>query len=175
MNRNDRLSLAAALVVVLSQLVICNYLFLGPMVTLTLLPVTVLFIPLKQNNALAMLEAFVMGLIVDLLSDGVLGLNAAALVPVAFARDFFIRLFVGEDTVVRKDPVTVNKPGWFRMIAMISAATLLFLIIYVPLDSAGERSPGFNAARIGLSFLASLLAGIAVAHIFSNLNKREQI
>ena len=44
MNRSDRLILAAILMVILVQLVICNYLFFGPMVTLTLLPVTVLFI-----------------------------------------------------------------------------------------------------------------------------------
>ena len=175
MNRSDRLILAAILMVILVQLVICNYLFFGPMVTLTLLPVTVLFIPLKHSIARTMLEAFLMGLVVDMLSDGVLGLNAAALVPVAFARDFFIRLFVGGDTLVRRDLVTVNKPGWFRMIAMISAATLFFLLIYVPLDSAGERSLGFNAARIGLSLLPSIPVGIVIAHVFSNLNTREQL
>ena len=175
MNRNDRLIYFAIFIVVLAQLVICNYLFLGPLVTLTLLSVAVLFIPLKHKSAAAMLLAFLMGLLVDWLSDGVLGLNAAALVPVAFARDFLIRLFVGEDTVVRMDPVTVNKPGWFRMIAMISVAILLFLLVYVPLDSAGERSLGFNAARIGISYAVSLLAGIAQANVFSNLNKREQL
>lgn len=175
MNRTDRLMLTAMLLVALAQLVICNYLFLGPMVTLTLLPVTVLFIPLRQKSPLAMLEAFLIGLIVDLLSDGVLGLNAAALVAVAFARDFLVRLFVGEDTVVRFDPVTVNKAGWLRMTAMISVATLLFLLIYVPLDSAGARSLGFNAARIGISFVVSLLPELLLANVFSNLNKREQV
>ena len=51
MNRSDRLILAAILMVILVQLVICNCLFFGPMVTLTLLPVTVLFIPLKHSIA----------------------------------------------------------------------------------------------------------------------------
>ncbi|MGN0191216.1 MAG: hypothetical protein ACI39U_06130 [Candidatus Cryptobacteroides sp.] len=175
MNRTDRLIFFAIVMVVLAQLVVCNYLFFGPMVTLTLLPVAVLFIPLRQKTPLVMVEAFLIGLFVDWLSDGVPGLNAAALVPVAFVRDFLVRLFVGEDTVVRRDPVTVGKSGWFRMIAMISVATLLFLLVYVPLDSAGTRSFGFNAARTGLSFAASLVVGIVLANVFSNLNKREQL
>lgn len=173
MNKNDIHFMIAAVLTVLAQIVICNYMFLGPMATVTVLPVLVLFMPLKRPAWSVMTEAFCIGIVIDLFSDGVLGLNAAALVPVALLQKPFIRLFVGEDTVVRRDPVSINKTGWMRAIAMSTLATLLFLVVYVFLDSAGTRSFGFNCARTGISLAASLVFELIAVHVFSNLNKRE--
>ena len=77
------------------QLVLSNYAHITPYVMLTLLPVMVLCIPIRVGTTGAMCIAFATGLVVDLLSEGLLGLNALALVPVALARNSILRLLFG--------------------------------------------------------------------------------
>ena len=93
------------------QIVICNFSPLGPYIMLTVLPAMVLCIPLKISTAACMLIAFCSGLAVDWLSEGLVGINAAALVPVALARKPIARIFFGEDLLTRKDSFSFNKYG----------------------------------------------------------------
>ena len=57
------------------QLLLCNYFMLSPYVMLTLLPAMVLSIPLRYATPQVLLIAFVTALAVDFLADGVPGLN----------------------------------------------------------------------------------------------------
>ena len=70
----------------LAQMVICNYCRISPFIYVTILPAMVLALPLKINTAWSMAIAFVTGLAVDFLSEGIIGLNTLSLVPVAFIR-----------------------------------------------------------------------------------------
>ena len=71
---------------VLGQMVLCNFADFGPYVMLTMLPAMMICVPLTVSTSLCMLLAFVTGISVDWLAEGVIGLNAAALVPVAAMR-----------------------------------------------------------------------------------------
>ncbi len=173
MVKTDTKFIATWILLVVCQIVICDCIFLGPMVTVTLLPVLVMFLPLYTRTEVSMLIAFAAGFAVDWLSDGVLGLNMAALVPVALMQKPLVRLFIGEDTVVRAEALSVVKSGWLRMLALVTVATAVFLLIYVVLDGAGERSLGFTAARLGCSLAASLLPAAIIIHIFSSRNTRD--
>jgi len=70
-------------IIVIAQMLICNYLHLSHYVTVSILPVAILCLPSRVESIPAMLIAFATGLAVDLLSDGLTGLNTLALVPVA--------------------------------------------------------------------------------------------
>ena len=158
-----------------AQIIICNYMFLGPLVTLTLLPPLVMFLPLSQKTSVSMAVAFITGLAVDWISDGVLGLNTAALVPVALLQKPLIRLFVGDDIVVRGDAVSVNKSGWFKVLAPGAVALGLFLAIYIILDGAGTKTFLFNLGRWGCSFAACLPLEAIMVYLFSYQDRREII
>ncbi len=158
-----------------AQIIICNYMFLGPLVTLTLLPPLIMFLPLSQKTSVSMTVAFLTGLAVDWISDGVLGLNAAALVPVALLQKPFIRLFVGEDVVVRGDVVSVSKSGWFKVLAPVAVSLGLFLAIYIILDGAGTKTFLFNLGRWACSFAASLPLEVILVYLFSHQNRREAL
>ncbi len=173
MVRTDTKFVATWILLVLVQIVICDCMFLGPMVTVTLLPVLVVFLPLYTRTETAMLIAFAAGIAVDWLSDGVLGLNTAALVPVALLQKPLVRLFVGEDTVVRTEALSVKKSGAARLFALVTVATAVFLLIYVTLDGAGERTFGFSMLRFACSLAASLPLEAIVIHVFSTRNTRE--
>ena len=79
------------------QILVCNYLNLGYLLTLSFLPVIVLLIPIRFSTISSMLIAFASGLLVDLLGDGVLGLNILALVPVALVRKGLLRFIFGQE------------------------------------------------------------------------------
>ncbi len=164
--------IATWLILVVCQIVICDCIFLGPLVTVTLLPALVMFLPLNTRTEITMLIAFAAGFVIDWLADGVLGLNMAALVPVALLQKPLVRLFIGEDAVVRSEALSAPKSGWPRMLALITVATAIFLLIYVILDGAGERTAGFTAARFGCSLAASFPLAAIIAHIFSSGNTR---
>jgi hypothetical protein len=80
---------------VLGQMVLCNFADFGPYIMLTMLPAMVICIPLTVSTPLCMFIAFATGLSVDWLSEGLIGINAAALVPVALMRKPLIRFFLG--------------------------------------------------------------------------------
>jgi Ca2+/Na+ antiporter len=82
------------------QILICNYLHVTPYVMLSILPVMILMLPIRFGTFFAMILAFVSGLAVDFLSEGVIGLNALALVPVALARKGIIYLIFGSEFFV---------------------------------------------------------------------------
>jgi len=144
-----------------AQLLLSNYFHVTPYIFLTILPVMVLCIPIRVGTLGAMLIACASGLTVDLLSEGVLGLNALALIPVAYARMGIINLIFGRDLLARKEDFSVDRCGFGKVALALFLSILLFLVIYIWADGAGTRPLWFNGLRLagslGASFLVSLL------------------
>ncbi len=150
------------LLLVVAQILICNYFHLTPYVTLSLLPVMVLCLPIRVSTTVALFIAFATGLSVDLLAEGLLGLNTLALLPVAFIRMPLIRLIFGEDLISRKEDFTVRKNGIGKVTLAILLVQALFLLLYIWADGAGTRPFWFNALRFGASLAAGYAAAIIV-------------
>ena len=149
------------------QIVLCNYTYLGPYLMLTILPAMVMCIPLSIGTSLCMLIAFATGLSVDWLSEGLIGINAAALIPVTLCRRTFIRIFLGEDIINRKDSFSIRKNGVGKISVMLSAALMIFLDIYIFLDGAGTRPFWFCASRFFASLAANLILSLIVAEVLT--------
>ena len=109
---------------VIGQVILCNFTNLGPYVTLTMLPAMILCVPLTVSTPLCMILAFATGLTVDWLAEGLIGINAAALVPVALLRKPLVRFFLGEDLITRGDSFSFRKNG----IGKISMLTITSLV-----------------------------------------------
>lgn len=152
---------------VIGQAVLCNYAALGPYVTLSMLPAMVLCIPTSMSTVTCMLIAFVSGLSVDWMSEGILGLNAAAIVPVSLLRNWIIKIFMGEDLITRGDRFTFKKNGAGKISAAAVFVVAIFLAIYIFLDGAGTRPTWFNMTRFGVSLICNLLLSYAVINILS--------
>lgn len=151
----------------LCQIALCNYSPLGPYVTLSMLPVMVFCIPLKVSTPMCMIIAFFSGLSVDWLSEGLIGINAAALVPVALARKGIIRIFFGEDLLSRKDSFSFGKFGALKVSTAVSTAIAMFLAIYIILDGAGTRPTWYNLTYFGISLACNWLLSLLVTHILT--------
>jgi hypothetical protein len=149
------------------QIVLCNYSPVGPYVMLTMLPAMILCTPLKVGTAGCMLLAFTSGLAVDWLSEGLIGINAASLVPVALARKSIIRIFFGEDLITRKDSFSFNKYGTAKVSAALMTAIAMFLATYVFLDGAGTRPTWFNLACFGASLASNWLLCLVATNLLT--------
>lgn len=150
---------------VLVQIVICNYLQLTPYFIPTILPAMILCLPLSIGTIGTMLIALASGLSVDWLSEGVLGLNTAAILPVAFMKRGIIRLFLGEDILARNDSFTLRKNGVVKISALTLLSAAIFLIIYIYLDGAGTRPFWFNAARFMTSLVVNWTLSLAIVQL----------
>ena len=155
------------LLLLLAQLLLSTYANFTPYVMVTLLPVMVLCMPIRVGTILAMVVAFASGLAVDLLSEGLLGLNALALVPVAFSRDFIIRLIFGGELFAREEDFSIHRNGFWKVLVAIVLSTALFLVVYIWADGAGTRPLLFNAIRFGASLVASTLLSLLVVNLLA--------
>lgn len=149
------------------QIVLCNFSPLGPYITLSLLPAMIFCMPMSVGTAGCMLIAFGSGLAVDWLSEGLIGINAASLVPVALARKSIVRIFFGEDLITRGDSFSLNKYGTAKVSAALMSSIAVFLLFYVILDGAGTRPMWFNLAYFGASLLCNWLLALLVTHLLT--------
>ena len=161
MKTNHNFPLMYALLLI-CQVILCNYAHLGPYITLTLLPAMILCIPTAVGTTTCMIAAFACGLATDWLAEGLLGLNAIALVPVAASRKWFIRIFLGEDIIARKDSFSIRKNGLGKVTSVLLASTMLFLAIYIFFDGAGTRPFWFCLAKFAISLACNWLLGLLV-------------
>ena len=157
---------------VLGQMVLCNFAGFSPFIMLTMLPAMIVCVPLTVSTPLCLLLAFATGLSVDWLSEGLIGINAASLVPVALMRKPLIRFFLGEDLITRSDSFSFRKNGVGKISLVLIVSLLIFLGIYVFLDGAGTRPTWFNLTRMGLSLLCNYVLALIVTNILTVDDRR---
>jgi len=152
------------IVFVALQMVMTNWFHVSQFVTLTILPAAIMCLPLSISTLVAMLIAFATGLSVDLLAEGVVGLNALALVPVAAMRKPLVSLIIGGDAVERAIDFNFRKNGFTKVTIVILIPLIIFLLIYIIADGAGVRPFWFNLGR----FIASLACDLVLCLLVTN-------
>ena len=152
---------------VIGQVILCNYNPFGPYVTLTLLPAMIMCIPTGIGTIMTMFIAFISGLSVDWLADGILGLNAAAALPLALLRNTILKAFLGEDLVNRHAPFSFRKNGITQITVVLATFTTIFLTFYIILDGAGTLETWFCFVKGILSLICNLILGAIVVNILS--------
>ena len=155
----------------LAQMVICNYCRISPFIYVTILPAMVLALPQKINTALSMVIAFITGLAVDFLSEGIIGLNTLSLVPVAFIRHPLLQMATGEENSGKDSPFGLKSAGIGKVLVTVIVAYAVFLSVSVMADSAGVRPLWFNAARFGASLVADSLLALLVIHVLTTKDR----
>ncbi|MCQ2130671.1 MAG: hypothetical protein MJY94_04700 [Bacteroidales bacterium] len=153
------------LLLLLAQICISNYCNFSWYLYLSILPVMAFLVPIRFNAVVAMLIAFASGFAVDLLSDGVIGLNTLAIVPVAMMRRGIVSLVYGGEFFARQENLSMSRHGVFKMVFSIILSQAVFLAIYFIVDSAGTRPMWFDLTRFGISFVAGCLVSLVVANI----------
>lgn len=160
------------LLLIVAQMLICNYLHLTVYITPSLLPALVLCLPAKVKTAAALPVAFLTGLAVDLIAEGAPGLNAFALLPVALLRRSICDFIFGEEVVVRGEDFSIRKYGLLKVLFAIFLVQCLFLALYLWADGAMVRPLTFNLIRFAASLAAGMLLSIPVVNLLTPDDRR---
>lgn len=155
------------ILLIICQIIMGTYTQLGPYIMLSMLPAMVLCIPTGISTAICMVIAFASGLAVDWLSEGFIGLNAAALLPVALLRKGIIRIFLGEDIINRNDTFSIRRNGIGKVTLALISSVSIFLALHIFLDGAGTRPTWFCLIRFGASLICNWLIGLLVIKILT--------
>ncbi|MBR5735420.1 MAG: hypothetical protein IKX60_01300 [Bacteroidales bacterium] len=158
-------------ILLLIQIVLSGYVNVGPYIYLCCLPLLVIYLPLDQDAGVSMFIAFITGLIVDTLCDGIIGLNAAAAVALAAARRPLYAACFSKDNLERAVIPTIQEAGVLRHINFILASLAVYFIVYIGLDSVGMESLQTTVLRFVLSCAANL--AIILALDYSMFNSRK--
>jgi len=146
--------------VFLLQVIITDYLHLGSFIYLCLIPFLILNIPFSRRPQLVLVAAFGMGLTLDLVSDGVAGLNAASAVAAAASRHLLYRSLVNRD---RQDKTEVPVPdviGMAKYLKYAGAVTAVYMAVYVLFDCVSFRPLGFMLLKFFASTVLSTGLGM---------------
>lgn len=167
MKTNQNFTIAYILMVIV-QIIIFNYLNLSTYISLSILPAALMLLPLNLSTIVTMLIAFVTGLSVDFLADGLPGLNAAALVPVALTQKTIVRWIVDKDFSVREGTINISHDGFFKVSASVMVAIVIYFAVYVIVDSGGTRPASFNLIKLAMSSLCSYLLSVPILFARNN-------
>ena len=102
------------ILLVIAQILVCNFINVGPYVFISILPAIILCLPPTIPCILLMLLASVSGLAVDWLAEGIIGLNMASILPVAFIRNPLCRLLFGREHMERGEISPSGKTAFQR-------------------------------------------------------------
>ena len=161
--RNSIAHLVFYLLVLVLQVVIGNHLDTGVWIFVSLLPLIVVGFPPQWDIRLSMLAAFALGLTVDLMTGGVVGVNAAACVVLALVKDPLYRAIVNQDGQNPAWTPTLRSIEWGGYVKFSLACFAVYLFVFSTLDCFSLRPFFF----ILLKTLLSTLVSTALAALLS--------
>lgn len=146
------------------QLVLARY-AQTPHMYICMLPAMIMCLPMALPTWLCCVIAFACGMSVDFLADGMLGLNAAALLPVALCNKYFVGTFINSDIVERNYSFSFWQNGLGKIGGTLLLHVLIYSVIYTLLDTLDSRDITFILIKMLCSILASTVFGLVVINI----------
>ena len=142
---------------IICQILLSEYVNIWPLLYIAIFPQFIILLPPSINKMAHLLIAFVLGLAIDIFADGVLGLNAAALVAMAYMRPSLLKITLSKTNLDNTDnqpllPRTIE----IQKLAMLDACMLaVFFLVYILLDSAGSFPFWYTILKIAVCVIAN--------------------
>lgn len=141
--------------IVIIQLILNSYINLGLYIYLVIFPFIILTLPYRVKTIPAMLLSFLLGLAIDFLSNGVLGLNAGALTAMALCRQSFLQMLINEQSMGKYDTPSIKEIGFLKFSTYIILSFIIFFVSYIFIDNMGFSPFGFNLLKLLVSTLVN--------------------
>lgn len=158
--KNDNTLILKLVVLLIMQLVVTDYLNLGPLVCVSILPLIIFALPTSTSPALMMSIAFVCGCMVDGIAEGIWGINAFSLVLVAALRNFIVNILIDRELILRRLPIDMKKYGWPNILLCVTILTAVFFLAYCICDMASQRPLWFIIVKVICSTLISVALSV---------------
>lgn len=154
---------SAALLLVLLQVWVFNYLFLFKVATPFIYIYALMLLPLNMSVSGLLWRAFVIGMLIDILS-GVPGLHAASFTATAFVRNWLAHPFIDKDSDLGYPPSARNlKVGVYLFVLELTVVHHLLLFL---LDSWTLPGALYMLLRMGASILLTYLLLLIMNSLF---------
>lgn len=144
-----------SLLLIIAQGALDNYVNLSVYIDLALFMFIILMLPPRTGTVPAMIAAFIIGLIVDILGNGIPGLTSAALTAAALCRRTAIIAAAPKDFQAKDKRFSVESLGIRRFTIYAAILTFIYLLVYILIDNAGFRPAGQCLARLFISLAAN--------------------
>lgn len=161
--------LLTSAVILLLQAVLDNLLDFSTLLYPAPIAAVIFLMPVQLRGIPALFAAFAAGLLSDLLGNGILGLNAAALTAAALVRYPLLQWFTPENALEKYICPSRISMGYSRFLLFLTLLYLLFFLIALPVEGAGLDTPGFLLLRTAVSTAAN----VALVFILSVLLSKE--
>ncbi len=149
MRRNQWILIAILLVIV--QILFDGLVHTG--IYLCLFPVLFIIInlPYKYKTLPTLLIAFALGLFVDMMGNGVIGLNAAAATAVAFCRQGLLQMIAGQFIIDKSERPDLFSLGYIKITGYSAICSSIYLTVFVITETGGFSNFLVSLARISIS------------------------
>ena len=155
-------------IVILIQIIAGNHINLGPLVYVCLLPLLIVNLPLDQEPYISILISFGIGLAADILSDGVLGLNAgAAALTALVAKPLFYPIFQ-KNNYSKKYIPPIRESGILPHINYMSVMLLVYFVFYIAFDGFTKSAVVTSLVRLLLNVVVNLALILILDFSFFN-------
>lgn len=165
----DRIKYLLAVVAVLViQVIADEFINVSLVAHISIFPIIIISLPYTAPFLVNMLAAFGLGLLMDALSEGVLGLNAAAMVALAYIKPYVLRIFVMKGSLLEMPLVStryIKRLSYLYILLMLYGCYFLF---YVTIDSLGFFNLGMCLLRVAIYTVLNALLGLFVESITSS-------
>lgn len=144
----------------LVQLAIGEFVNFHPLIYIVILPWLIIIIPPQVKQIPLMLISLCIGLLIDILSDGIIGLNAAALIGVGYLKAPVLSFVVNKKNVQSNQIISSETYGIksFALICLILYS--IFFIIYIGLDGLGYVPVLYSIMRFLLFVITNTIIAI---------------
>lgn len=149
-------------IMIICQILLSEYVNIWPILYIAIFPQFIILLPPTMNRFLHLFIAFVLGLSIDILCDGVMGLNAGALVAMAYIRPAVLKLTIPKASFETYDNAPlVPRTLDLQKLALIYALMLtVFFAIYILLDSAASFTFGYTILKMAVCIIANCIIAV---------------
>lgn len=157
--------IVGALLILILQLLASAFINIWPPLYIAIIPLFIILLPVQTDTYLLMFCGLAIGLLTDALSDGILGLNAAACTLLAACKNMIIRPMQRYDIQPEAFDLTSADFDTRKLITLLTFSYLVFFIAYIPLDSIGASSFLFMVFRL----IINVVVNVIIAYLLERL------
>lgn len=160
------------LILIICQILLSEYVNIWPVLYIAIFPQLIILLPPTTNKTAQMVAALVLGFCVDIFADGVLGLNAAAMVAMAYLRPFVLKVTLSKTSLdSSENQPLLPRNVELQKLALITAILLaVFFSVYIVIDSAGTFPLWYILLKtiicVAANTIISLMCSIALFERF---------
>jgi len=172
MSRHFLQQLLYFILLVLFQDLVIDKLPLGTYINPDVYLLFILLLPFNYSPIGTLLWAFAMGLSIDVLSMGVLGLHTAALLVLAYVRHHLLKLVSSKEQIESSAYPSPRVIGLQPYITYVVISVLLYTTVLFCLDTFNFNNVGHLLLRILFSSLATTIFIVAMQYAFTGKRKK---